>query len=518
MKINKKELLFFIVLIIFCIAKCTLRCVPDNDLWTRLLVGSSIIDGFSIIKQDIFSYLPTHIWYDHEWGASVFIYGFFKLFHEWGLILLKALLTIGIVISMVLTVKLKEPKHTTPYNILLYAIAYLAASYVLNGTVRCHLFTFFFFTIFLYILEKVRLQKFKHWWIMPLIMLFWSNTHGGCVSGIGLLVMYLIGEALNKKPVDFYIKALISSCLITFINPWGIGYVIFLLKATTMNRELILEWRGTFETSLLKPYIYFKLYFYFMALIGIITFIKKLYKKDTIDWTKLIVLLATVYLAIAHIKHQPFFVIAWTIFLYDDIYEILGSMFRKIPEKITSQLLIVKDVISYIIVIWLSLIFISYFERPVTITTTAYPYYALEFIKVNDLKGKLFINFDWGSYAEYKLFPYNKIVMDGRYEEVFPPELIYKISDFHMLKNDHWYDIIEMYPPDIMVIEKKYPVYNEMLKKTNWLLVFENNITGVFISEQLKKDKYIYPPTDINYYEQTKFDKNFSFVKRIKKE
>ena len=394
----------------------------------------------------------------------------------------------------------------------------MAASYVLNGTVRCHLFTFFFFTVFLYILERVRLKGFKHWWIMPVIMLFWANIHGGCVSGIGLLVMYLIGEALNKKPVAFYVKALISSCLVTFINPWGIGYVVFLLKATTMSRELILEWRGTFETSLLKPYLFFKLYFYFMCLTGIITFIKKLYKKETLDWTKIIVLLSTLYLAAAHVKHQPFFVIAWAIFLYDDVYSVFGNIFGKLSDTIKNKLIITKDVLSYLTVVLLSLFFISCFKTPITITQSAYPYYAIEFIKINDLKGKLFINFDWGSYAEYKLFPFNKIVMDGRYEEVFAPELIYEMSNFHMLKNNRWYAIIEMYPPDIMVIEKKYPVYKKILEKTNWLLVFENNMTGVFISEQLKKDKYLYPPTDINYYEQTKFDKNFSFVKRIKKE
>ena len=419
---------------------------------------------------------------------------------------------------MFLTIKLKEPKHTTPYSILFYAVSLLAASYVLNGTIRCHMFTFFFFTIFLYILERVRLKDFKHWWIMPVIMLFWSNIHGGCVSGIGLIVMYLIGEALNKKPISFYVKALISSCLITFINPWGIEYVLFLLQATTMSRELILEWRGTFETSLLRPYLHFKLYFYFMCLMGIITFIKKLYKKETLDWTKIIVLLATLYLAVAHIKHQPFFVIAWMIFLYDDVYAIFGNIFCKIPKGIANKLIITKDILSYLLVLWLSLVFVSYYQRPISISQSAYPYFAIEFIRINDLKGKLYINFDWGSYAEYKLYPFNKIVMDGRYEEVFPTDLIYKMRDFHMLKNDHWYDIIEMYPPDIMVIEKKYPVYKEILKKTNWLLVFENNMTGVFISEQLKKDKYLYPPTDINYYEQTKFDKNFSFVKRIKKE
>ena len=411
--ISKRELLFFAVIILFCIGRCIYKCFPDNDLWSRLLVGSSIIDGFTIIKQDIFSYLPTHIWYDHEWGASVFIYGFFKLFHEYGLLLLKCILVLGIMLLTFGTIKLREPKHASPFNILPYVFSMMAGFYVFGGTVRCHLFTFFFFTLFIYILENVRLKNFKHWWIMPLIMLFWSNIHGGCVSGIGLLVMYAIGEKLNKKPVGFYIKALIASCLVTFINPWGIGYVIFLLKATTMSRDIILEWRGSFEQSGIKPYLFFKLYFIFMCFIGLSAFIKKLINKEQIDKTKIILLLATMYLSVAHIKHQPFFTITWLIFLYDDIYYVLGDFCRKILNKIPTmneskinKLIIFKEAFAYFIVIWFTLIFYTSYTRPLTITTTAYPYYAIEFIKLNNLTGKLFINFDWGSYAEYKLFPY----------------------------------------------------------------------------------------------------------------
>ncbi|MBR6162384.1 hypothetical protein IKQ26_00615 [bacterium] len=522
--VDKRAVIFFVVLFILCLARCTFRCFPDNDLWARLLVGSGVIDGFGIMKQDLFSYLPTNpVWYDHEWGASVFIYAFFAMFQKYGLLLLKTLLTFAIMVLCFKTIKLREPKFTHPYNLFFYVLIFLGSSYVFNGTVRCHLFSFFFFSLFLYLLERVRIKGFRHWWVFPLLMFFWVNIHGGCVSGLGLLGMYLVGELLNKKPVSLYLKALLTSCLVLFINPWGAGYVVFLFKATTMARDLILEWGGTFENN--QTYYYFKAYMFLMCFVGLLKLIKTFIKKQNFDWTKWIVLAVTLYLSIAHIKHQPFFVLASGVFLYDDFYELFGGCARavlnKIPnmsDKIIGRLILIKDIFIYFLVIWFSLILLTSFKTAISFKDTAYPYYAVEFIKQNNLQGKLFTNFDWGSYASYKLYPYVKTAMDGRYEECFDPELIFKMNSFHMLNNDHWYDIIEMYPPDIMVIEKKYPVYKELLKKTGWFLVFENNLSGVFVSEKLKKDKYIYPPSDIDYYNRTMFDKQFSFVKRIKKE
>ncbi len=522
--VDKRAVIFFVILFILCLAKCTFKCFPDNDLWARLLVGSSVIDGFSVMKHDIFSYFPTNpVWYDHEWGASVFIYAFFSLFKSWGLLLLKIILTFSILFLSFKTIKLREPKSTHPYNIFFYALMLLAANYVFNGTVRCHLFSFFFFTLFLYLLERVRLKGFKYWQVFPLLMFFWVNIHGGCVSGLGLLGMYLVGEFLNKKSVGLYLKAILTSCLVLFINPWGIGYVEFLFKATTMARGLIGEWLGTFQSP--EPFIFFKSYLFLMCFIALVKLVKTFKNKENFDWTKWIVLSATLYLALAHVKHQPFFVIAAGIFLYDDFYSVLGNSIKyllyKIPkmtEGIISKLVIVKDTLVYSILLCFSLFLISAFKTPISFEGTAYPYYAIEFIKLNNLEGKLFVNFDWGSYASYKLYPAVKTAMDGRYEECFNPELIFKMNNFHMLNNEHWYDIIEMYPPDIMVIEKKYPVYKEIMEKTGWFPVFENNLSGVFVSEKLKKDKYLYPEPDIEYYNRTMFDKQFAFVKRIKKE
>lgn len=94
--------------------------------------------------------------------------------------------------------------------------------------------------------------------------------------------------------------------------------------------------------------------------------------------------------------------------------------------------------------------------------------------------------------------------MDGRYEEVYNPDLILQLRDFHILNGD-WYRIIRNYKTDVMVLEKKYPVYNKILENKEWALVFENNLSGVFVPSKTKKEKYLMPIPINDYYNKTKF-------------
>ena len=76
----KSEKFLFILLALFSLL---LACLLDNydyDLYARLIVGEHFFKTGWIAYEDFLSYTPTHLWFDHEWGASVIFYAFFKLF------------------------------------------------------------------------------------------------------------------------------------------------------------------------------------------------------------------------------------------------------------------------------------------------------------------------------------------------------------------------------------------------------------------------------------------------------
>ena len=89
--IFKRSSIRYLLLALFCLFLACLSNDYDYDLYARLIVGENFIDNHFISYQDFLSYTPTHLWYDHEWGASVIFYAFFKVFGAYGLIISQAI-------------------------------------------------------------------------------------------------------------------------------------------------------------------------------------------------------------------------------------------------------------------------------------------------------------------------------------------------------------------------------------------------------------------------------------------
>ncbi len=505
-----KKILFIVLLFIFCIGFCCSYNIPDNDIWARLIAGYHIVEKHSILTSDFLSYTPTHFWYDHEWGASAIFYFVLKHFGASGLIILRGLLCALTIFVCYKTVELRNPKSTVPYNILYFVFMFLVVNKSVGSVIRCLLFTCLFFAIFLYVLERARLKNKKILILLPFIMVLWCNIHGGCISGLGLIGIYCLGEFLNKKPFKEYIYTFIGCFAALFINPYGINYVKFLFNAALMNRSYITEWLSPFSRMYFGQYIKFKVYLIFMLAVQIIYLIKEKINYDKADKTKILIIIGMTYLSVFHIRHQTFFVFTVGTLLYDEFYSLFNYLISKIKiknEENLKSVVFFKEVAVYFFLFMISFPYLISTNKPIRITETKYPRYAVEFIKINKIKGNLFINFDWGSYAAYKLYPDNLIVMDGRYEEVYNPDLLLQLKNFHLLKND-WYKIIRDYKTDVMILEKKYPVYKKMAENPDWVLVFENNLNGVFVTKDKVKKEYLYPSIDDDYYNKNLFETN----------
>lgn len=459
----------------------------DFDLWARLIAGMGVIDGGHVLTQDFLSYTPVHTWWDHEWGAGVIFYFFLKHFGPFSLIVLQALMLFGILFTASHVTKLRTDK--CPYNILFYFFALMAVMQNLNAPIRCHMFSFLFFTVFIYIFERVRKGNEKLLYLVPIIILFWNNIHGGVVAGLGLTAMYALGEFLNKKPFKKYLITLAISSLVLFINPWGFDYIKFLLMANTMKRPYIIEWWGLFSKYYLFKYIIFKAFMLIVCVIEFLHIKKESWQK--IDKVKYIILLSTLYLAISHVKLMPFFVIASLCFVYEDL--------PQIKDRIICYTLILISLLTFAI---------KDFSIPVGMDN--YPVKEVEFIKQNNLSGKILTNFGVGSYVSYKLHPNNLIFMDGRYEEVYYDYMVPLLKEF-FLAYPNWHQLIEHFAPDVMIIENFYPIYNKLKQGNEWQAIYEGKTFGVFIPVAKNQKQYNQPSDDLKYYQNTLFDTDIKF-------
>ena len=464
--IKFKPIIFYVVFFLFVLAFGTITNNYDCDLWARLIAGMGFIQSGHVLKQDFLSYTPTHQWFDHEWGSGVIFYLIHHFFSSAGLMVLQAVLIFLTFFFISKIVKLRGCKSTTAYNFLFYYFTFISFSYIIYAPVRCQMFSFLFFTVFLYILELARVGKFKPMWLLPIIMIVWNNLHGGCVAGIGLIFLYVIGEFLNKKPVKPYVIALVLSVIVLPINPWGFAYLGFLFKAVSMQRPLITEWDNIFSDMVdCSKFKIYALVFMFTELIFVIKqFALKTFK---IDYTKLLVILATLAGAILHVKFIPFAVITMASFLYDDFYNLFNSLTKNWFNKIAD----VKDFLIYSLILLFAFSTLKLRGFGPYLDWSRYPVRAVEFLKINNIEGNLLTDFTWGSYISYKLYPNNKIYMDGRYEEVYNDDMLPMYDDFYNGRKG-WDKVLVKFPTDIILIEKTSPVCFFLNKDVRWKIIF----------------------------------------------
>lgn len=479
----------------------------DSDLWARLAAGKAVWETGGVLRHDIFSFTQTKpLWIDHEWGASTIFYAMADHLGDFGLIFLKILLVFGTLFIISKTIELKNKEPNQHLNFLFYLVGFLAMFNGFASMVRCQIFTFFFFALWLYILERVRIKGSKILWLLPIIMLFWANIHGGFVVGLIVLALYTIGEYLNGEKTLKYLITLGCSLLIPFINPYGVDFIKYMLQAATMKRTHIQEWHATPLLGTIKDWFWFKLSLLFLS--GSYAFSLR-GKGKPFDKTKALILLFTLYAALAHIKHQPLFVIAAMSFLYHDFYSIFETFKEKFAfwEKLNN----VKETIVYTLVIGFGTLLMLVNPLVITVPMEKYPVGSIEFIKQNNLSGNVLTTFNWGSYTAWNLYPKGKIAIDGRYEEVYPDEIASLVENFTFVLDKNWYDISKKYPLDILVIDRRFDSYAQIKQNKIWKEIYADKLSSVFIPSNKVKKTYIYPTIYMKLIEKNKYKTDIKF-------
>ncbi|MBQ2645201.1 hypothetical protein IJG14_06495 [bacterium] len=528
-KMKKFEgIIFYIFLFCLIFALCYAWTSVDPDFWARLLQGFAVLETGSILYNDPFSYVPRHAWFDHEWGSGVIFAIIQNLFGYNGQFFLKAFLMFFSLFFVLKTIKIRGLKNTKLYNFLFFCFILYSLDISLISGIRCHFFTFLFFSIFLYILEAVRINnKNKLLYILPLLMVFWANIHGGCVSGIGLILIYGLGEFFNKKPFMKYIYTFLCTSLMLFINPYGTDYVKFLIHATTMPRPLIVEWQSIFQKTLLHL-IKAKIFFVISITVFLGSLIKQIKFKEKINYTNILTILTVGFLAFSHVKHIPFFILTSTALLYDDFFFFFNKMILKIrtilnikSETFIKKFVTIKEIVVYILVIIEIIALINIHNRvKYSKLLDSYPVKIVEFMKINNLKGKILNKFGDGSYLSYKLYPQNLIYMDGRYEEVYNDEtFLYNWHFYNFIDDENikWNDIFKVYEePDYIILDTGDNIYYNIQCLKNYIPIFSDKEEYLYIRKDLIRKRYLIPKYPDKYYIDNYFDRIIKFNNNIK--
>jgi hypothetical protein len=528
--------------------------VPDLDLWARLAVGSIFFQTGHVLHHDVFSYLPTKdLWIDHEWGAGVVFYCFAKYFGEYGIFLLKALLIYSIFVMVVKAIKVRDSRRSP--SVLFYAFLGYALFPGIASLVRSQMFTYLFFTVWIYGLERVKLrasltspdrgrrnpaeqpqaspkgemlkefdpaptkqaappctgsrrgellkralEEGKSLWLFPCTMLLWVNTHGGFLAGIGLVSLYIFGELLNRKSPLPYLWVILSILPIMLINPYGLALWRFVIDAALMPRPLIPEWHpisfsGPME-SIAGIHVHYLAGYMILVALTLLAACRSLMREHKTEWTRVVVIVALFFLSIRHQRQAVFFVLAASTLWYEPIIGLLDPL-RKLLSKFVpgNSAKIQRGALWGLGYALPAVIFLSILPRlshRMTVDHRRYPVGSLEFIRRNGLSGNLATTFDWGSYAFWKLYPQCKVMIDGRYEEVYPSD-VFDLAIRFSERKDNWWEVLSRFPTDIIVLSKNVYTQEDLARFRGWKPVYQDFVSVVLIPRDGSTKTYVHP-------------------------
>ena len=493
------RVLVHVSIVIAVVILTFLTHTPDFDLWARLAVGSIVFQTGHVLRHDIFSYLPTKaLWVDHEWGSGVVLYGFVRCFGDHGLFLVKGLLLYAIFLMVLKTSNASENKKSP--SALYFAFLGYALFPGIASLVRSQMFTYLFFMVWLTSLERIRRQGRKILWVFPVTMLFWVNMHGGFVAGLGLVLLYAVGDLLNRRSLWPYLWIGLSVLPVMLINPYGFALWRYIIEASFMPRPFIPEWNsfslgghrqiiGGIPVHHLTG---------FMLLVGMTAgaALRSMLRKERPDWTRVVVLAGLLVLGVRHQRHVVFFTLAASTLmvdrfdgLLDPLRRLLARLFPQRSAKIQTG---ARWGLGYLLPALVFIFIIPKLTYRVNIDYRQSPVGSLEFVKQNGLSGNLATSFDWGSYASWKLYPQCKVMLDGRYEEVYPDD-VFDVAIRFAVRKDSWWEALTRFPTDIVVLPKYFYSRMDLAQLPDWRPVYEDFVSVVLLPRDKLAGAYLRP-------------------------
>ena len=401
-----KKVIYFLVFLLLFIGFFHPVYSITQDLGRHLITGEIILKTGDIPKTNLFSYTyPDFPFINHHWLSEVIYFAFFQIAGFNGLLILNtalALVAFGLIFF-------KASKKSGMFSLLFCSLLYIPILFE-RTDVRPEFFSFLFLSLFIIILYKFREKFTRLVFLLPFIELLWVNTHIYFPIGIALTSFFFLDYLIlkkfktNKQTLILGV-ILILTALVTLINPNGLKGALYPFSvfqnygySIEENQNIFFLWNFVHKQSIL---------FFFIALpLLFVTLILNFKRVLPVDW--LISILFTI-LAILSVRNFPLFALATFI----PFAKSLSNIKLSLPKHFKTAFLIF-------------LVGLAVFEAQYVYTKKGFGFglekgakEAVDFFLKENLKGPIFNNFDIGSYLDYRLYPKEKVFVDGR-PEAYP--------------------------------------------------------------------------------------------------
>lgn len=418
-RITQYMLLFSVFILLFATYFHSISAVTQ-DLGRHILMGEIIWETQSVPKTNLLSYTNASFpFINHHWLSEVFFFLIYSLSGFNGTLLVTAICSITAFLLLFFHALKKADAITVSF------VSFLSLGILYERTdVRPESFSMLLFALFLFILFQNREKETKWLFVLIPLQFLWTNMHVYFIIGIVTVFLFFLDsivshrkELLAKripKQTQVLFFVLVCCALATLANPNGISGALYPFHVFDNYGYQIEENQNVF---FMWEYAQKQTIVFFWASVVLLFTVLSIRAKHTrpIDW-----LFAVVFtiLSAQAIRNLPLFAFASFIPFTYHLSVLLSPFFKKSQGK------------QMLCVLFLLLLFFWQFsyvvsQKPISFVQEQGAKKAADFVITHGIKGPFFNNFDIGSYFLFRLYPKEKVFVDGR-PEAYPAVFFHK--------------------------------------------------------------------------------------------
>lgn len=257
--------------------------------------------------------------------------------------------------------------------------------------------------------------------LLPPVMLLWSNLHGGFIIGNIIIAVYMVCEGIkirfnkstyNKREIIVFYIALSLALLASSINPtgWEAFSVAFSPKYSILTSS-IQEYHSPISAYISRvsplPYVYAAMTLIFLFIL--------ILRNKRLDLTDVALLAGFLIMATKTGRFIPYYVPVAAMILGRETDTLYQGMLKRVPQRKANRL---GYIFSLAMLASSMLFFIGIFKyqwiRP-DIAKSHVPVSAVDFMERNRFSGNMLNEAGYGGYITWRLYPWKRTFIDTRW-------------------------------------------------------------------------------------------------------
>ncbi len=476
-----------IVITFLAIFAMAARISVDTDTWWHLRAGQWIMDNLSVVRVDPFSYTRLdYPWEYPGWIIQACMLWIYRVFGPGGL----NLWTAGMV-----TLAFAFIWRTLSGGVFLRAFVMIlaASTSAVFWSARPHLVTFVLTAVFLWILEDYRVRGYppgdKRIWWLPVLMVFWANTHGGFAVGFIILGVYILSMVsifrsgstkavtVNFAPFRSLIIILVLSVLAVCVNPNGPVMLLYPLKTVVIGalQDHIQEWQSpNFHSISVQPFAWLLLLT--LGIVGI--------SRQRISLIDFVLTAGFAYMGLLARRNMALFALVVPMVLTRHAAPILETYARRLGYRTNPNRIIpLKQALLNLLIVGLMVVGVGYkvsLIYPASANEEVFreslPVEAVEYIHQTQPPGRLLNSYNWGGYLLWAL-PEYPVFIDGR-TDLYNDEIIGEWLQIIRAENG-WQEALDHWDVHLVLLEPNTPLVYR-LDIAGWQQLYSDEVAVLY--------------------------------------